>query len=113
MAWGTLEMTTSKCAYPQCQKCTYDYCIKDAPETSDLPPNRRDRTEYDKKYYQRNKKARKAYFKIKRLQRIYPEVEPCEINYIEVYHAINKLKKKLGEDNCTLVIKQIEKCLGR
>lgn len=106
-------MTTSKCAYPQCQKCEFEYCIKDTPKSLDLPPNKRDRTEYDKKYYQRNKKARKAYFKIKRLQRIYPEINNCQVNYIEVYHAINKLKKKLGEDNCTLVIKQIEKCLGR
>lgn len=106
-------MTTSKCAYPQCQKCAYDYCIKDTPETSALPPNRRDRTEYDKKYYQRNKKARKAYFRIKRLQRIYPEISNCRVNYIEVYHAVNKLKKKLGEDNYNLVIQQIEKCLGR
>ncbi len=102
-------MTTSKCAYPQCQKCPFDYCIKDTPKLLDLPPNRRDRTEYERKYYQRNIKARKAYFRIKRLQRIYPEISNCQVNYIEVYHAINKVKKLIGEDSYDLVIKAIKK----
>lgn len=102
-----------KCAYPQCQKCEYEYCIKDTQKSSNLPPKKRNRSGYDKKYYQENKSARKAYFRVKRLQRIYPDINNCEVNYIEVYHAVNKLKKQLGEDNFNLVVNQIEKCLGR
>ena len=91
MEWETKEMI--KCAYPQCQKCEYEYCIKDTQKSSNLPPKKRNRSGYDKKYYQENKSARKAYFRVKRLQRIYPDINNCEVNYIEVYHAINKVKK--------------------
>ena len=96
-----------------CLNCTIQKCIYDRQKSSNLPPKRRDRTDYDAKYYQDNIVARKKEFRQNYLKRKHPGIQVCDVSYIEVYHTISKIKKQLGEDNFNLVVNQIEKCLGR
>ena len=85
------------CKYPQCQKCDYDYCIKDGTVAERKTPKKRDRRAYYKEYYQRKKHADKVV-------RISNE---HYIRYSAVRDAVSGLKKQIGEVNYNLVMDAI------
>lgn len=90
-----------KCLYPNCQKCEYDYCIKDGLITQRKAPKKRDRTAYYKEYYQRKKNE----------NRVQRTSKKHYVRYSAVRDAVTKLKKQIGEVNYNLVmdaINQIE-----
>ena len=92
----------SECAYPQCQKCEYEYCVKDGQISLNLPPKPKDRTEYHKKYYKRHLEEIRGKYNSKTKY----------LKYVVVRSTIRNLKKQIGEANYNLVmdaIEQIEK----
>lgn len=106
MEWGISEMT-KQCAYPQCQNCEFEYCIKDAPETQKKQPKKRDRRAYYKEYYRK-----------KQTGEIVPRTSKKQyVQYITLKNTVAGLKKQIGNVNYGIVmdaIEQIEKeCLER
>lgn len=96
-----------KCFYPQCQKCGYEYCVKDASENQKKQPNKRDRRAYYKEYYRKKKKGENV-----------PRTSKKQyVQYVELRKTVVGLKKQIGNVNCGIVmdaIEQIErKCLER
>lgn len=89
---------TEKCTYPQCQKCEYEYCVKDAPETQQKPPKKRDRRPYYKEYYKRTKGADNAH---KRANYWY-------INKKQTLDVVRQLKKKIGQVNAQIIIDALD-----
>lgn len=106
MEWGISEMT-KQCAYPQCQNCEFEYCIKDAPETQKKQPKKRDRRAYYKEYYRK-----------KQTGELVPRTSKKQyVQYITLRNVVAGLKKQIGNVNYGIVmdaIEQIEKeCLER
>lgn len=90
---------TDKCTYPQCQKCGYEYCVKDAPETQQKPPKKRDRRPYYKEYYRKKKKGENV-----------PRTSKKQyVQYVELRKTVVSLKKQIGNVNYGLVMDAIEK----
>ena len=86
------------CNYPQCQKCEYDYCIKDGVISQNLPPKKADRSEYYKIYYQNHKEQIKGKYQSKK----------AYLNYVKVRSEIKKLSNQIGSVNVDIVLKAIE-----
>lgn len=89
----------AKCSYPQCQKCEYEYCIKDGDISLKSPPKKKDRRDYYKEYYQRTKGAKNSH---KRANYYY-------INKKQTLDAIRALKKQIGQVNARIVIEALDK----
>lgn len=87
------------CSYPQCQKCEFEYCIKDGQIALNLTPKTKDRSGYLHQYYEEHKEQKQAYYTSKS-------------HYIckrDVKSAVNKLKKDIGRVNAELVLQAIDK----
>jgi len=86
------------CSYPQCQKCEYEYCIKDSQKVANSTQKQRDRREYYKKYYRRTKGSDNAH---KRANYWY-------INKKQTLDVIRQLKKKIGQLNAQIIIDALD-----
>ena len=89
---------TEKCTYPQCQKCGYEYCIKDGQISLNLPPKPKDRKEYQRRYYEEHKKRKSAYYLSK----------SHYINKRDIKSSIRKLQGQIGKVNVDIVLQTID-----
>ena len=87
-----------ECKYPQCDKCEFEYCIKDDAISQEKPPKKKNRSGYQKEYYQRTKEVKKAKYQTKTKY----------LRYIKVRSAIRKLSKQIGSVNVQIVLDAIE-----
>ena len=81
-----------------CLHCALEACVEDRQIFLDLPPKKRDRRDYYKKYYQEKTKAKKGH---KRANYYY-------MNKRQTLDAIRKLKRKIGQVNTQLVIDALD-----
>ena len=88
-----------ECTYPNCGDCSGDrYCVRNSQKSSKLPPKKRDRSEYYKKYNDEHKASKKAYYQSKKMY----------LSYVTVKKEINGLRKQIGDVNYKLVMEAIE-----
>lgn len=98
MEWEISGMI-NECTYPNCGDCRGDeYCIRSSQKSSKLPPKKRDRSGYYKKYNDEHKAAKKAYYQSKKMY----------LRYVTVKKEINGLRKQIGDVNYKLVMDAIE-----
>ena len=74
----------------------------DAPISAKKPSNRRDRTEYHKKYYQEHKQAKKDEYKEVRQSKKY------YMSQRDVTATIRKLQPQIGRVNAELILSQLK-----
>lgn len=86
------------CAYPKCQKCEYEYCIKDGQISLNLPPKSKDRREYQHRYYEEHKARKSAYYTSK----------SHYINKRDIKSSIRKLQGQIGKVNADIVLQTID-----
>lgn len=86
----------AKCIYPKCYSCNFEHCIKD---TKPKMKTKKDRTEYQRKWYQEHKDEIRANY----------NAQTQYIKWVELKKTINGLKKELGTNNYNLVMNKVEK----
>ena len=91
-------MADKICNYPQCYKCEYDYCIKDGDISQKKPSKLKDRTEYNKMYYQKHLAEIRGKYNTKTKY----------LKYVKVRSTIRKLSKQIGSVNTQIVLDAIE-----
>ena len=88
----------AKCIYPRCYSCTLEYCIKDI-QAPKKEHKQKDRTAYQKNYYQKNKeKAKERY-----------NSQTQYVKWVELKKAINGIKKDIGIANYEIIMGEVEK----
>lgn len=92
------EKENKICAYPRCNKCEFDYCIKDGVISQEKPPKTKDRSEYNKRYYKKHLEEIRSKYNTKTKY----------LKYITVRSVIRKLSKQIGSVNVQIVLDAIE-----
>lgn len=88
----------AKCIYPRCYSCKLEYCIKDI-QAPKKEHKQKDRTAYQKNYYQKNKeKAKERY-----------NSQTQYVKWVELKKAINGVKKDIGIANYEIIMGEVEK----
>ena len=83
----------AKCIYPRCYSCTLEYCVKDI-QAPKKEHKQKDRTAYQKNYYQKNKeKAKERY-----------NSQTQYVKWVELKKAINGVKKDIGIANYEIIM---------